>query len=75
MSNRANTRQDAFSFSLRGLTTMSAFTLPPIVAGDLLNKRYDERMKQIKASNGSDPHNTVSLNLWRKPFRRMRRAA
>ena len=44
MFEKANSGRDAFTFSLRGLTTVASFTAAPAIADDRINKIIDQQL-------------------------------
>lgn len=48
MSDKTTRARDAFTFSLRGLTTIAAYTAAPAIADDRLNELRDERPNRIR---------------------------
>jgi hypothetical protein len=46
MFEKAKSGRDAFTFSLKGMTTIASFTAAPAIADDRLNKVWDERLSQ-----------------------------
>ena len=44
MFEKAKSGRDAFTFSLRGMSTIASFTPAPAIADDRINKLIDERM-------------------------------
>ena len=44
MYEKAISGRDAFTFSLRGLTTIASFTAAPAIADDRINKAISERL-------------------------------
>ncbi len=74
MSESTKRARDAFTFSLRGLSTISSTTLAPAIAHDRLNKAIDER---IRKAQEDQPDTGKELdNLWgRFWLTRRRRAA
>ena len=46
MFEKAQSRRDAFAFSLRGLTTIASFSAPTAIAHDRLAKHWDTRLAE-----------------------------
>ena len=46
MFQKAKSGRDAFTFSLRGMTTIASFTVVPAIADDRINKAIDQRLGQ-----------------------------
>lgn len=46
MFEKAKPARDAFAFSLRGMRTVAAFTIAPVIADDRIDRLRDERSKQ-----------------------------
>ena len=44
MFEKAKSGRDAFTFSLRGMTTIASFTVAPAIAHDRINKVIDQRL-------------------------------
>jgi len=55
MTEKAKSGRDAFTFSLRGMTTIASFTAAPAIAHDRINKAWDERLGR----NPEDQPNTA----------------
>lgn len=49
MFGKAKSGRDAFTFSLKGLTTIASFTIAPAVADDYLNKVWSEKLSKPRA--------------------------
>ena len=47
MFEKAKSGRDAFTFSLRGMTTIASFTAPQAIADDRINKAFDERRAAV----------------------------
>ena len=45
MFEKAKSGRDAFTFSLRGMTTIASFTAAPAIAHDRINKAIDQKLK------------------------------
>ena len=48
MFEKAKSGRDAFTFSLRGLTTVASFTAAPAIADDRINKAIDRRLDGVQ---------------------------
>ncbi len=46
MSEKAKSGRDAFTFSLRGMTTIASFAVAPAIADDRINKALARRQEQ-----------------------------
>lgn len=55
MSKKANSRRDAFTFSLGGMTTVASFVAAPALADDRINKALDERLRQARKAQNPTP--------------------
>lgn len=47
MYTKAKSGRDAFTFSLRGMTTIASFTIAPAVAHDRINSAIGERLSRV----------------------------
>ena len=47
MFEKAKSGRDAFTFSLRGMTTVASFTSAPAIADDRINKAIDQRQAGV----------------------------
>lgn len=48
MFEKATSGRDAFTFSLRGMTTVASYAIATAVADDRINKAWDERLKRAQ---------------------------
>jgi len=46
MFKKAKPGRDAFTFSLRGMTTIAPFSITPAIADDRISKAWDERLRR-----------------------------
>jgi hypothetical protein len=53
MFKKAESGRDAFTFSLRGMTTIASFAVAPAIANDRINKAWDERLSQVQEDQPS----------------------
>ena len=52
MYKKARSGRDAFTFSLRGMTTIASFTIAPAIADDRINKAIAKRLEQAPTRGG-----------------------
>jgi hypothetical protein len=62
--------RDAFTFSLRGATTIASFAAAPAIAHNLINKRLDERFHQPDGDRG--PKSKFDIAVRKRPAQDMR---
>ena len=74
MHEKAKSGRDAFTFSLRGLTTVSSFTIAPAVAHNHLSKVWDEKLSR-EQEDQPDTAREMQSGWGRFWLRKRRRAA
>ncbi len=75
MSDKTESKRDAFTFSLRGSRLVSSYHPVPAIADDRINKARDERLRQAQDDQPDTEKEFANISgrfwLWR----RLRRAA
>lgn len=54
MSNHVKSKQDPFTFSLGGLTSIASFVAPPVIAADRLNQKPEARASRRRRRQTDD---------------------
>ena len=72
MSENTKRNQDAFTFSLRGMTTIASYTVAPAIAHDKINKALADRLQDTPEDQ---PDTARELSSWGRFWLRARRRA
>lgn len=73
MSTNAKPSTDAYTFSLRGVSTINSFVVAPAIADDRINKMLDDRLKQARTDQPDYSADTPPVwgRLWLHLRRRL----
>lgn len=74
MFEKARSGRDAFTFSLRGMTTIASFTIAPAIADDRLNIIQDERLSRVQEDQPDTAKEVGALRRRFGLFKRRRAA-